>query len=71
MVEYEAENKIWEDDGNDQASDVDRDRVRCRRGKQGRGYQRDDEDRDLGKIKMTIPSFQGKSDLRLGVGKES
>ena len=62
MDEYEVENEFQEDDGDDWASEVDRDRVRCRRGKQERGYRRDDEDMDLGKIKVTIPSFKGKSD---------
>lgn len=64
MDEYEAKSEFWEDDGDDRASEVDSDRVRCRRvGKRG-GYKRDDKDRDLGKIKVTIPLFQGKSGLR-------
>ncbi|KAH9716889.1 hypothetical protein KPL71_021624 [Citrus sinensis] len=63
MDEYMAENEFWEDDGDERASDVDRDRVTCRGGRQERGYRRDDEDRDLGKIKVTILSFQGKNEL--------
>ncbi|KAK9190495.1 hypothetical protein WN943_019100 [Citrus x changshan-huyou] len=34
--EYEAKSEFWEDDGDDRASEVDNDRVRCRRvGKRG------------------------------------
>ena len=61
MDEYEANNEFWEDDGDDRASEVDRDKMRCRRGRQERGYKKDDEDRDLGKIKVTIPLFHGNS----------
>ena len=58
MDEYEVENKFWNDD---RASKVNKDRVTYRKSRQER-YRRDYEDRDLGKIKATIPSFQVKSD---------
>ena len=53
---------ILEDDHDDQASEVDMDKMWCRKSRQERGYKRDDGDKDLGKIKMTISSFQGKID---------
>ncbi|KAH9752087.1 hypothetical protein KPL71_014556 [Citrus sinensis] len=56
--EYEVDNKFWKDD---RASKVNKDRVTYRKRRQER-YRRDYEDRDLGKIEVTIPSFQVKSD---------
>ena len=61
MDEYEVENEFWEDDGDERTSEVDKDRVKCRRGIV-RGYKRDNEDKDWGKIKVTIRLFQGKRD---------
>ena len=58
MDEYEVDNKFWKDD---RASKVNKDRVTYRKRRQER-YRRDYEDRDLGKIEVTIPSFQVKSD---------
>jgi hypothetical protein len=67
-IENEFENEGDDDDEEDIASEVGMDGVdRPRGGRRGRGHGRnprgrDGVDRNLGSIKMKIPSFQGRTD---------